>query len=59
MSEQQDARIERLEAALRQIRDARPWQGAGCEWDADYGSGHDAARESAADIAREALEAGE
>lgn len=41
----------RLRAALERIRDAQPWLGD----NPDFGSGHDMAREAAADIAREAL----
>lgn len=51
-SDPRDVLIARLRAALEQIRD-RPE----CLTDnPDFGSGHDVAREAAADIAREALE---
>jgi hypothetical protein len=43
--------IERLRAALVIIRDAPAWIGSNPE----FGDGHDSARESAADIAKEAL----
>ena len=47
-------RIARLETALREIRDQPEWLGDSAE----YGSGHDAARRSAAEIAEEALSDG-
>lgn len=43
--------VEELRAALREIRDASPWEGDL----ADYGCGHDDARIAASDIARRAL----